>query len=147
MSSSKKSLKPSEAKSLMKKEQLWLPATPEKNSFQGSFYQPRTPQHKNVSITDGILHTSVQRLDTFPLKSMSNWPLSIMCKSVFLANESMELCGLSCGELCHIFVDGEEKAIFWAWPQKAAEEKIEALMTSEAMCSLSVPGTLCTLAL
>ena len=142
MSSTKKAFKPSEAKSLMKKEQLWLPATPEKTSFQGSFYQPRTPQHNNVSITDGILHTSVQRLDTVPLQSMSNWPLSVTCKSVFLAHESMQLCGLSSGDLCRIFVDGEERSIFWAWPQMASEEKIEALMTSEAMCSLSLPGTL-----
>jgi hypothetical protein len=32
-------------KSLSKKEQLWLPATPEKASLQGSFYQPKYASH------------------------------------------------------------------------------------------------------
>ena len=142
MSSGKKALKPSEAKSSMKKEQFWLPATPEKTNFQGSsFYQPRTPQPNNVSITDGLLNTSVQRLDTVPLNSMSHWPFSILNKSVFIAHESMQLCGLSSGELCQVFVGGEERAIFWVWPQTASEEKIEAQMTAEAIFLLS-PGKL-----
>jgi hypothetical protein len=136
MSSGKKAQPLSEAKSLSRKEQLWLPGTPEKSSFQGSFYQPRTPQRHNVSIADGMIHTTVAQLDNVPLKSMSNWPISVLSRSLFLAHESMTLCGLGAGELCQVLVDGDERGIYWTWPQSSAEEKIEALMTWEAICSL-----------
>ena len=126
MSSGKKAQPLSEAKSLSRKEQLWLPGTPEKSSFQGSFYQPRTPQRHNVSIADGMIHTTVAQLDNVPLKSMSNWPISVLSRSLFLAHESMTLCGLGAGELCQVLVDGDERGIYWAWPQSSAEEKIEA---------------------
>ena len=136
MSSGKKAQPLSEAKSLSRKDQLWLPGTPEKSSFQGSFYQPRTPQRHNVSIADGTINTTVAQLDNIPLKSMSNWPISVLCRSLFLAHESMTLCGLGAGEPCQVLVDDEERGIYWAWPQSSSEEKIEALMTWEAICSL-----------
>jgi hypothetical protein len=41
MSSGKKAQKSFDAKSLSRKEQLWLPATPEKATFYTHFYQPR----------------------------------------------------------------------------------------------------------
>ena len=80
-------------------------------------------------------------MDTVSLKSMSNWPVSVIGRSLFLAHESMELCGLGSGDLCQIFVDDEDKGVFWAWPQTSPvneDLKIEALMTWEAMCSLEI---------
>jgi len=136
MSSGKKAQPLSEAKSLTRKDQLWLPGTPEKSSFQGSFYQPKTPQRHNVSIADGMIHTTVALLDNVPLKSMYNWPISVLSRSLFLAHESMTLCGLGAGELCQVLVDDEERGIYWAWPQSSSEEKIEAFMTWEAISSL-----------
>jgi hypothetical protein len=35
-------------------------------------------------------------------------------------------------------VEGEERGIFFAWPQSASDEKIEALMSYEAMASLAL---------
>ncbi len=136
MSSGKKAQPLSEAKSLTRKDQLWLPGTPEKSSFQGSFYQPKTPQRHNVSIADGMIHTTVALLDNVPLKSMYSWPISVLSRSLFLAHESMTLCGLGAGELCQVLVDDEERGIYWAWPQSSSEEKIEAFMTWEAISSL-----------
>ena len=70
---------------------------------------------------------------------MSNWPVSVIGRSIFLAHESMLLCGLGSGDLCQILVDDEERGVFWSWPQtSSSEEKIEALMTWEAMCSLEI---------
>ena len=53
----------------------------------------------------------------------------------------MKICGLGSGDLCHVSADGEERGIFGAWPQNFSEDKIEALMSFEAMASMAIESS------
>ena len=64
--------------------------------------------------------------------------MSVISRSLFLAHESMKLCGLNCGDFCQVSVKDEIKGIFYAWPQTLLDSKIEAMMSLEAMASLNI---------
>ena len=117
---------------------IYLTSEDQNYSPYQTFLLCRTPQRLDVSISDGILQTGVLQLDSTMLKSASSWPMSVIGRSLFLAQESLKLCGLSCGGLCQVSVEDEVKGIFMAWPQTLLDSKIEAMMSLDAMAALGV---------